>query len=56
VIVAVTREKDGGEVLVPRGDTVIEPGDRVLAVTSVDNEPEVRAALRRPAAAQGNDH
>jgi len=56
VIVAVTREKDGGEVLVPRGDTVIEPGDRVLAVTSVDHEPEVRAALRRPAAAQGNDH
>lgn len=56
VIVAVTRERDGGEVLVPRGDTVIEPGDRVLAVTSVDHEPEVRAALRRPAAAQGNDH
>jgi len=56
VIVAVTREKDGGEVLVPRGDTVIEPGDRVLAVTSVDHEPEVRAALRRPAVAQGNDH
>ena len=56
VIVAVTREKDGGEVLVPRGDTVIEPGDRVLAVTSVDHESEVRAALRRPAVAQGNDH
>lgn len=56
VIVAVTRERDGGEVLVPRGETVIEPGDRVLAVTSVDHEPEVRAALRRPAAAQGNDH
>ncbi len=56
VIVAVTREKDGGEVLVPRGETVIEPGDRVLAVTSVDHEPEVRAALRRQAAAQGNDH
>ena len=55
VIVAVTREKNGGEVLVPRGDTVIEPGDRVLAVTSVDHESEVRAALRRPAAAQGND-
>jgi len=28
----------------------------VLAVTSVDHEPEVRAALRRPAVAQGNDH
>jgi trk system potassium uptake protein TrkA len=55
VIVAVTREKNGGEVLVPRGDTVIEPGDRVLAVTSVDHESEVRAALRRPPAAQGND-
>jgi len=56
VLVAVTREGEKGEVLVPRGETVIKPGDRVLAVTSVDQESEVRAALRRPAAARGDDH
>lgn len=53
VLVAVTRRGEGGEVLVPRGDTLIESGDRVLVVTAVDQEPHVRAALRHPTA--GND-
>jgi trk system potassium uptake protein TrkA len=55
VLVAVTREGDGGEVVIPRGDTVILPGDRVLVVTAVEQESEVRAALRRAPAA-GDDH
>jgi trk system potassium uptake protein TrkA len=47
VLVAVTRGGDGGSVVVPRGDTVIESGDRVLAVTAVEQESVVRAALCR---------
>lgn len=47
VLVAVTREGHGGEVVVPRGDTLIEPGDRVLLVTAVEMEAEVRAVLNR---------
>lgn len=54
VLVSVTREGEGGKVVIPRGDTVIQPGDRVLVVTAVEQEAEVRAALRRPAA--GDDH
>jgi trk system potassium uptake protein TrkA len=56
VLVAVTREGEGGEVRVPRGETVIEPGDRVLAVTTVNQESEVRAALHRPAPARDDEH
>jgi trk system potassium uptake protein len=56
VLVAVTREKQGGEVVIPNGETVIEPGDRVLVVTAVEQEAEVRAALRRVAPAGGDDH
>jgi trk system potassium uptake protein TrkA len=55
VLVAVTREGEGGEVVIPRGDTLIQPGDRVLVVTAVEQESEVRAALRRGPAA-GDDH
>ncbi|MBN2113571.1 MAG: NAD-binding protein [Acidimicrobiia bacterium] len=47
VLVAVTREGEGGEVEIPRGATVIRPGDRVLVVTAVAQESEVRAALHR---------
>ena len=54
VLVAVTREGEGGEVVIPRGDTVIEPGDRVLVVTAVEQESEVRAALRRSAPSAGD--
>jgi len=54
VLVAVTREGEGGEVVIPHGDTVIEPGDRVLVVTAVQQESEVRAALRRSALSPGN--
>jgi trk system potassium uptake protein TrkA len=35
----------GGRAEVPGAGTVISPGDRVLAVTHVDAEPAVRAAL-----------
>jgi trk system potassium uptake protein TrkA len=42
VLVAIRRD-DG--VRVPRATTMIEPGDRVLAVTLVDYEDEVRDAL-----------
>jgi Trk K+ transport system NAD-binding subunit len=43
----VTREGHGGEVVIPRGDTLIEPGDRVLLVTAVETEAAVRAVLNR---------
>ena len=56
VLVAVTREGEGGEVVIPRGDTMIQPGDRVLVVTAVEQESEVRAALRRAPVAGGHDH
>ncbi|HSG78617.1 MAG TPA: NAD-binding protein [Acidimicrobiia bacterium] len=42
VLVRVTRE---GAVIIPRGHTVIQAGDRVLAVTSLDLESGVKAAL-----------
>jgi trk system potassium uptake protein TrkA len=42
VLVRITR---AGEALIPRGDTVVHAGDRVLAVTSLDVEPGVKAAL-----------
>lgn len=56
VLVAVTREAQGGEVVIPNGETIVEPGDRVLVVTTVEQEAEVRAALRRAAPAGGDDH
>jgi trk system potassium uptake protein TrkA len=56
VLVAAIREGPEEEVVVPRGDTVIQPGDRVLVVTTVENEPAVRAALSREAAARGDDY
>jgi len=42
VLVAVMRD---GEVIVPNGDTILLAGDEVLAVTSVDLEPELLAVL-----------
>jgi trk system potassium uptake protein TrkA len=42
VLVAIRRD---GSVIVPGGETVIEAGDRVLAVTLVDLEDEVRNCL-----------
>jgi trk system potassium uptake protein TrkA len=55
VLVAAIREGAAEEVVVPRGDTVIRPGDRVLVVTTVENESAVRAALSRETAARGDD-
>ncbi len=46
VLVAIRRN---GAVVVPGGATMIEPGDRVLAVTLVELEDEVRDALTREA-------
>ena len=56
VLVAAIREGAGEEVVVPRGDTVIKPGDRVLVVTTVEHEAAVRAALSRGVAVRGDDH
>ena len=56
VLVAAIREGVAEEVVVPRGDTVIQPGDRLLAVTTVENESAVRAALSREVAARSDDH
>jgi trk system potassium uptake protein TrkA len=56
VLVAAIREGAEEEVVIPRGDTVIEPGDRVLVVTTVEHEAAVRAALSRGAAVRGDDH
>jgi cell volume regulation protein A len=38
------------ELVVPRGDTVFEAGDRVLLLTSADLRPAIRDLLTRPAA------
>ena len=40
--------------LVSRGDTVINPGDRVLVVTAVQEESAVRAALHRTSPPAGH--
>jgi trk system potassium uptake protein TrkA len=47
ILVGVLRDLEGARVVVPTGDTVIGPRDRVLAVTAVEQEPEVRSALRQ---------
>lgn len=44
-IVAVVR---AAHAIVPRGDTVLLPGDEVLALTSIDVEPAVRGLLIAP--------
>ncbi len=36
----------GDEVIVPRGDTVLETGDMVIAVTRLENEEALRKVLR----------
>jgi trk system potassium uptake protein TrkA len=43
ILVTVVR---GEEVVVPRANTRLRPGDRVLAVTTVENEGLLRSALR----------
>jgi trk system potassium uptake protein TrkA len=43
ILVTVVR---GEEVVVPRANTRLRPGDRVLAVTTVENEGILRSALR----------
>jgi trk system potassium uptake protein TrkA len=43
ILVTVVR---GEKVVVPRANTRLRPGDRVLAVTTVDNEGLLRSALR----------
>lgn len=55
-VVAVVRS---GHVVVPRGDTVVEPGDEVLALVTADSEDALKAILvgpstAPPAAAQPN--
>ena len=43
VLVAVIR---GDKVIVPKGSTVIETGDRLFAVTSIEQERELRRLLQ----------
>jgi trk system potassium uptake protein len=42
VIVAIFR---GDETVIPKGDTLIEPGDEVVALTAADLEPRLTAVL-----------
>ncbi|MEW6553528.1 MAG: TrkA family potassium uptake protein [Actinomycetota bacterium] len=42
ILVSVIR---GDDVIIPRGDTTLEPGDTIIAVTSPDKEAELRRAL-----------
>ncbi|MFH0763364.1 MAG: TrkA family potassium uptake protein [Candidatus Omnitrophota bacterium] len=42
VLVSIVR---GEEVIVPRGDTVLKPGDDVIALTVIGNEPELLKIL-----------
>jgi trk system potassium uptake protein TrkA len=42
ILVAITR---GDAVIVPGAATVVEPGDRVVAITNVENESTLRSAL-----------
>jgi trk system potassium uptake protein TrkA len=42
ILVAITR---GEAVIVPGAATVVEPGDRVVAITNVENETHLRAVL-----------
>jgi trk system potassium uptake protein TrkA len=49
-IVAVIRER---HVIVPRGETVMEPGDEVLVLVTPESEEEVKALLVGAPAATG---
>lgn len=42
VLVSILR---GEEVIVPKGNTVLSPGDDIIAITSVGNEPQLSEAL-----------
>jgi trk system potassium uptake protein TrkA len=42
VLVSVVR---GDEVIVPKGNTVLEPGDDIIAITSIGNESQLLKAL-----------
>lgn len=43
VLVTVVR---GDDVIVPRGDTILEPGDKVIAVTTLEQEETLKKVLR----------
>lgn len=45
ILVAVFR---GEQTVIPRGDTVLMPGDRLIALTTPDLEPDLRAAILEP--------
>ena len=42
VLVSVVR---GEEVIVPKGNTVLKPGDDVIALTLIGNEPQLLSLL-----------
>ena len=45
ILVSLTRPN--GRLIVPQGETMVMPGDRVIVVTLMQQESEVRAALCR---------
>ncbi len=47
VLVTITR---GDKILIPRGDTRLEPGDRIIALTKVGGEEELSRVLLSPRA------
>ncbi len=51
VLVSIIR---GDDVVIPRGDTVLEEGDRVIAVTPMDEESDLRASFNGRRAAGRN--
>jgi len=42
VLVSILR---GEEVIVPRGNTVLKPGDDIITLTTIGNEPQLLTAL-----------
>jgi trk system potassium uptake protein TrkA len=42
VLVSIIR---GGDIIIPKGETVLTPGDDVIAITSVENEQSLLASL-----------
>ncbi len=42
VLVSILRKE---EVIVPRGNTVLQPGDDVIAITAIGNEPQLLRLL-----------
>lgn len=54
VLVCIFRDREGSdEVVIPRGETRLLPGDQVIALTTPELEDELRAAVLKPPARGG---